>query len=546
MPRPFLTIDSFDQGMIQDDSQATTSGASLFSGIDIFSEPGVAKPSVRIDNEINTIDDEVTDFEYFSADAFPSANDVWAVTEDELLKRIVGIWRLVHTLPANGVGVNSIKEFASDMYYSSKNNLGKTVVTAIGSSITDVVTTIPLTSSAGLPTSGDILVDDEVISYTGISGVNLTGATRGINGTTAAAHSGGAAVIGFDDVFQAYTSQDFGFHPLEVHQGSLYIGDGRHVAKLESTGTFFPTALVLSDEVRVRSLASTVNNLAVGTLVQPSGVPAPLKGAEVFFWSGIETESFSFVLDAATNGVRAMKVVNNELFVIAGDELALHAYNGANFTKIFEFTSYLKYNAADQTSGNVFPNAMEEYNGGLLIGLSVPVNSRNGVYEFNKNQRGQWVLVRRFLPTTNNPPNESVTAVFGTRPSDIFVGSSGVGGKVIDKTNSSGRVYGFTGTITPFILTPIYEISDFQGFSSLVQAIRLRKRFMNNVTFVTIKFTIDQAGGEQTLGTLDEDNIDDKLYGIYKRANFIQFKIEFTQTVESDINIPKITTIELY
>ena len=57
-------------------------------------------------------------------------------------------------------------------------------------------TSITLTSTVGFPTTGTnyIQVGTEEISYTGVSGNDLTGITRAVRGTTRAAHSTGATV----------------------------------------------------------------------------------------------------------------------------------------------------------------------------------------------------------------------------------------------------------------------------------------------------------------------------------------------------------------
>jgi len=67
----------------------------------------------------------------------------------------------------------------------------------LNGAIDAVVTTITLTSTTGFPTTGFIKIDNELISYTGISTNDLTGCTRGINGTTAAVHSNGVGVEAF-------------------------------------------------------------------------------------------------------------------------------------------------------------------------------------------------------------------------------------------------------------------------------------------------------------------------------------------------------------
>ena len=62
-------------------------------------------------------------------------------------------------------------------------------------------TTITLTSGADFPSSGTLLIDSELIVYSGKSTNDITGATRGSLGTTAATHSDGATVVNATDFF---------------------------------------------------------------------------------------------------------------------------------------------------------------------------------------------------------------------------------------------------------------------------------------------------------------------------------------------------------
>tara|TARA_R100000322_G_scaffold55914_2_gene34704 strand:+ start:6652 stop:8859 length:2208 start_codon:yes stop_codon:yes gene_type:complete len=73
-------------------------------------------------------------------------------------------------------------------------------------------TSITLTSTVGFPTTGTnfIKVGTEEISYTGVSGNNLTGITRAVRGTTRAAHSTGATVT---------NTSDFGAWNQETSEG---------------------------------------------------------------------------------------------------------------------------------------------------------------------------------------------------------------------------------------------------------------------------------------------------------------------------------------
>ena len=59
-------------------------------------------------------------------------------------------------------------------------------------------TEIDLTSASDFDSSGTVYIDNEQITYTGISTNTLTGCTRGANSTTAASHSNGVTVTQFD------------------------------------------------------------------------------------------------------------------------------------------------------------------------------------------------------------------------------------------------------------------------------------------------------------------------------------------------------------
>ena len=66
--------------------------------------------------------------------------------------------------------------------------------TTLNGTINSSVTSIVLTSATGFGTSGTILIDNELITFSGVSTNTLTGCARGTNGTIAASHTSGATV----------------------------------------------------------------------------------------------------------------------------------------------------------------------------------------------------------------------------------------------------------------------------------------------------------------------------------------------------------------
>ena len=98
------------------------------------------------------------------------------------------------------------------IFRSSAEGASNGVTTTLSANIDDTVTTIPLTAVTNMPSSGKIKINNEIISYTGISSLNLTGATRGVDGTTAQAHLSSGPVTNFvngaDDILEASFRND--------------------------------------------------------------------------------------------------------------------------------------------------------------------------------------------------------------------------------------------------------------------------------------------------------------------------------------------------
>ena len=74
-------------------------------------------------------------------------------------------------------------------------------------------TTIDVDSTTGFLSAGVIKVDNELISYTGITSTSLTGITRGVNGTSTAAHSDNTSIEVFTGWGEASLSSSVNLDP---------------------------------------------------------------------------------------------------------------------------------------------------------------------------------------------------------------------------------------------------------------------------------------------------------------------------------------------
>jgi len=71
-----------------------------------------------------------------------------------------------------------------------------TATTTLAANITNAVTTIttPANGTTNFPTAGQILLEEEIVSYTGKTSASFTGCTRGAFGTANVAHTSGIAI----------------------------------------------------------------------------------------------------------------------------------------------------------------------------------------------------------------------------------------------------------------------------------------------------------------------------------------------------------------
>jgi len=81
--------------------------------------------------------------------------------------------------------------------------VGNTILSAV---LNTTATTISVASTAPLAASGSVLIDSEIISYSGVTATTLTGCTRATAGSTAAAHVAATGVIQYSTVTINVTS----------------------------------------------------------------------------------------------------------------------------------------------------------------------------------------------------------------------------------------------------------------------------------------------------------------------------------------------------
>jgi len=102
------------------------------------------------------------------------------------------------TIGASGANLR-IMQYNEYVNNESITQEDEIVTTTLAEALDASETEIDITSSTGFDTAGTIFIENEEITYTGISTNTLTGCTRGANSTTAATHDNGTSVAQFDN-----------------------------------------------------------------------------------------------------------------------------------------------------------------------------------------------------------------------------------------------------------------------------------------------------------------------------------------------------------
>ena len=95
----------------------------------------------------------------------------------------------------NNLATLNYREYIEKDYANKEDDV---VATTLNGSHSDSVATLTLASTTGLDSTGTVHIGGEQVTYTGVSGNDITGCTRGANSTTAATHADGVAVTQFD------------------------------------------------------------------------------------------------------------------------------------------------------------------------------------------------------------------------------------------------------------------------------------------------------------------------------------------------------------
>ena len=127
-------------------------------------------------------------------------------------------------------------------YRSPADGASEGVSTTLTAGINASVTTVPVASVTGMPTTGGIItINSEQITYSGISTLDLTGCVRGVNGSTAATHSSADTVTQFPNGMTDIQEANYRIKSTSVDTPMTKISRSQYQGFSNKTATGLPT-----------------------------------------------------------------------------------------------------------------------------------------------------------------------------------------------------------------------------------------------------------------------------------------------------------------
>jgi hypothetical protein len=538
--KPKITITSPDLGMVENIVKPISNGCAFSLGIDTQTIPGIMQVSYKLTNcEEIAATSNITEVCLWIINATFSSNIFYPVALSGSNSRLYGYgiassgkWGLIHIDAQVGWG-QGLANFNNEFYWASNSYLGRMTAGVLNEDLDISENAIDLVDSTIYSATGSIIIGTEIITYTGNAGNTLTGCTRGAYGSTAATHTNGVAVYGFNDTYKAITT-DTSNHPMVVFGDYLVLGSGRYVEHLSSGGTLTAQAVDLPLGWKIKSLAVYNNKLYIGTW----------KGADIYDYP--QAKLFSCTMEQMLSGefeevlvihepcIHCLRVWKNNLIMFAGISGGVYAFNGATLSKIAQIP-YIK--GIPGNWGFVYPGSIMEYQGNLYFGY----NSVSSVYS------GLWMLDSNLALTAPNilsSAHLSATTIGGMlnySSSLYFIAyydDAATNKHGIDILSQTARLT--TGAIFE---SQIYNVAG-EEQPVEINGIEILQKTLPTDCSIVVKYKKDQASNWSTWDTITSLNQASVIWTPIGQCKTIQIRLELTTAGTS--TTPEIIEIKIY
>jgi hypothetical protein len=283
-----------------------------------------------------------------------------------------------------------------------------------GGTYTLVYTTVPTSGNAGCLGAYE---------YNG----NIYWATQNYEHYIAVANIGGNWTANAHPNWQLFGATDANWHPHEVVNASLFIGDNHQVAKVDSSNAFTANALDLIAPNVIKTMKAYDIDLVTGTLINVA-----VNHSWIVRWDTIQT-SWQYMEPVMENGVNCLFWSGQNLLAQAGQYGMIYHYNGRNLLPYKRMPG----NWNPSNNGEILPNAANIFRNQAVFGFTADTGNPadQAVYEFGSYSKDYRSILSESFPISSGNLSGITIGAILTSDQNMWVSwqDTGAGTQGVDK-----------------------------------------------------------------------------------------------------------------
>lgn len=262
--------------------------------------------------------------------------------------------------------------------------------------------------------------------------------------------------------FKLFGATDPNWHPMEVVNAKLFIGDNHQVATVDSSNTFTANALDLIAPNVIKCMKAYDIDLVIGTLINLA-----VNRSWIVRWDTVQT-SWQFMEPVGEDGVNCLFWSGQNLLANAGQYGMIYHYNGRNLVP-HQSLPAINNKWSPSHNGEILPNAADIWGNFAVFGFTAnngnPIDSACYLFGSYSSQYPS-SLDESFPISSGNLSSITIGAVVASNQNlyvawqDTVAGTQGV-----DKLNWSALY------ASAFIETVAINIEEHPEMSIVVQTI---------------------------------------------------------------------------
>lgn len=257
--------------------------------------------------------------------------------------------------------------------------------------------------------------------------------------------------------WKAFSVGDASYHPMEVINANLFIGDNHVMAKVDSSNVFTGTGILdLVAPIRIKSIVAYDIDLVIGTTIDTT-----VGYSYIVEWDTIQT-TWQFMELVWENGVNSLFWDGSTLLANAGQYGKLYYYSGHQLKPFKRIPGTW----TPTSNGEILPNACAMWNGLCVFGFSADNGNPcdQAVYTLGSYDKDYTQVLNEDFPISSGNFSNIVIGSVVASGENLFVAwqDTGAGTQGVDKLDFSNKYT--SAYLETMVITKDFDAETFTNF----------------------------------------------------------------------------------